>query len=101
MEPIIDDGAKQDQIALIVKYFRLHRGSHGFYAIKYFCCELLNFVNVIAQMYFIDFFLGYEFTTYGTDVVNFSELEPEDRGDPMHMVFPKVRIKPRHKILLT
>ena len=34
--------------------------------------------------------MGGEFTTYGTDVVNFINLEPEQREDPMAKVFPKV-----------
>lgn len=97
MEPIIDEDAKADQVNLIVRYFRLHRGSHGLYALKYFLCEILNFVNCIAQIYFIDFFLGGEFTQYGTDVVNFSEMEPEERVDPMHKVFPKLTKCTFHK----
>ena len=48
---------------------------------------------MIAQIFFIDFFLGYEFQTYGLDVLNYSEMEPEERGDPMHVVFPKVGIR--------
>lgn len=96
-EPIIDDNAKADQINLIVKYMRLHRGSHAFYAFKYFACEVLNFANTILQIYFIDFFLGYEFTQYGADVINYSEMEPEDRPDPMHKVFPKLTKCTFHK----
>jgi hypothetical protein len=90
MEPIIDEDAKADQISLIVKYFRLHRGTHAFYAMRYFGCEILNLINVIGQIYFIDMFLGYEFRTYGLDVVNMTEMEPEERVDPMSIVFPKV-----------
>lgn len=97
MEPIVDDQAKSDMIATIVKYFRLHRGTHGLYALRYFGCEVLNFINVILQIYFIDFFLGYEFRTYGLDVLNYSEMEPEERGDPMHIVFPKVTKCTFHK----
>merc|ERR1711997_1280517 len=52
--------------------------------------ELLNLVNVIGQIYFMDFFLGGEFTTYGSDVLAMSELPQEDRIDPMASVFPKV-----------
>lgn len=96
-EPIVDPDSKQDQIALIVKYFRLHRGTHGLYAIRYFLCEFLNFVNVIGMIYFTDFFLGYEFSRYGLDVVSYSEMEPEDRPDPMHQVFPKVTKCTFHK----
>ncbi len=97
MEPMIDSDTKSDRIQMIVKYFRLHRGTHGSYAIKYFICEILNFINVIGQIYFLDFFLGYEFRTYGLDVINFSEMEPEDRQDPMHTVFPKVTKCTFHK----
>lgn len=92
MEPMIDSDTKGERIQMIGKYFRLHRGTHGSYALKYFLCEFLNFVNVIGQIYFLDFFLGYEFRTYGLDVINYyySEMEPEDRQNPMHTVFPKV-----------
>jgi len=47
-------------------------------------------VNVLGQIYFMDVFLGGEFTTYGSDVVRMSELEPGQRTDPMARVFPKV-----------
>merc|ERR1711997_1423616 len=52
--------------------------------------EIVNFINVVGQIYFIDFFLGGEFLTYGTDVFHFTGLEHEDRPDPMAEVFPKV-----------
>ena len=52
---------------------------------------------MIGQIFFIDFFLGYEFQTYGMDVINFSETEPEGRADPMHTVFPKVTKCTFHK----
>lgn len=97
MEPIIDEDAKSDMINTIVKYFTLHRGTHALYALRYFACEVLNFVNVIAQIYFIDYFLDYEFRTYGLDVLSFSEMEAEDRVDPMHKVFPKVTKCEFHK----
>ena len=51
---------------------------------------MLNFVHVIGQIYIIDSFVGGEFTTYGLDVLNYTEMEHEDRPDPMHVVFPKM-----------
>jgi hypothetical protein len=57
----------------------------------------LNFINVLGQIFFIDYFLGGEFTTYGIDVVNFINLEPEQREDPMARVFPKVTKCTMHK----
>jgi len=96
-EPMLDAGAKEEQIGQIVKYFRLHRGTHGTYALRFFICEVLNFVNVLVQMYFIDFFLGGEFMTYGSDVLNYTGMESEDRPDPMKTVFPKVTKCTFHK----
>ena len=41
---------------------------HDTWALKFFICECLNFVNVILQIFITDDFLGGEFTTYGTEV---------------------------------
>ena len=35
-------------------------------------------------------FLGYEFSTYGLNVINYTEMEAEERPDPLAVVFPKV-----------
>ena len=45
----------------------------------------------------MDFFLGGEFTSYGMDVVAMTELEPDQREDPMSRVFPKVTKCTFHK----
>jgi len=45
----------------------------------------------------MDFFLGGEFTTYGTDVLSMTELQQEERDDPMSRVFPKVTKCTFHK----
>jgi len=41
------------------------------------------------QMYFINRFLGGVFLNYGTEVLKWSDAEPEDRTDPMIDVFPR------------
>ena len=41
-------------------------------------------------MWFTDKFLGGEFRKYGSKVLNFVDMEPEDRVDPMSRVFPKM-----------
>jgi hypothetical protein len=88
---------KEGQINEIVKYFRMHRGTHAMYALRFFGLEIFNFINCICQIYFIDFFLGGEFSTYGMDVLNYTGLEHEDRPDPMASVFPKVTKCTFHK----
>merc|ERR1711936_31859 len=65
--------------------------------LKFFFCEVLNFINVLGQIYFMDFFLGGEFTSYGLDVVRMTELEPEQREDPISRVFPKMTKCTFHK----
>ena len=68
-----------------------------FFSSRYVFCDLLNFVNVIGQMYFVNFFLGGVFMTYGTDVINFMSMEDKDRSDPMMEVFPRVTKCTFHK----
>ena len=96
-DPLLDAGKKEGQINEIVKYFRMHRGTHAMYAMRFFGLEIFNFINCICQIYFIDFFLGGEFASYGMDVLNYTGLEHEDRPDPMAAVFPKVTKCTFHK----
>merc|ERR1711937_596714 len=62
-----------------------------------FLCEALALVNVVGQIYFTDRFLGNEFTTYGWDVLSVTAGNPEERADPMNVVFPKVTKCTFHK----
>ena len=88
--PVTPEAKRREQQNRIAEYFRASLHHHNLYAIRFFCCEVLNFVNVMAQIYFTDLFLGYEFTTYGSRVVQFASMDQENRTDPMAMVFPKM-----------
>jgi hypothetical protein len=88
---------RKDQCDILVKYVQETFHMHNFYAFKYFLCDILNFVNVIGQMYMINAFLGGVFLAYGTDVLYWNEAEPEDRTDPMIRVFPRVTKCQFHK----
>ncbi|KAI5692481.1 hypothetical protein M8J75_011867 [Diaphorina citri] len=70
---------------------------HNVYAAGYFFCEFLNFVNVVGNMILIDSFLGGTFFTYGTEVLKFTQLNQENRTDPMVEVFPRVTKCTFHK----
>jgi len=98
-EPIIviDKNMRSDRLRIITHYFKQNQGKHFLYAAKFFACEFLNLINVVGQMYFVDRFLGYEFSTYGMDAIKFSEMEARDRADPMAVVFPKVTKCTFHK----
>jgi len=95
--PIISEDCKADRKKLLIDYFATNLHTQNFYAIRFFLCEFLNFVNVIAQIFFMDYFLEGEFSTYGSDVLRFTEMEPEEREDPMARVFPKVTKCTFHK----
>jgi len=95
--PIVDADQKEDRKKVLVDYFTMDRHSHEFYTYTFFFCEFLNFVNVVGQMFFMDFFLGGEFSTYGSDVVQMTNLEQEERTDPLSRVFPKVTKCTFHK----
>jgi len=94
---VVNKERRSERIATIVKYIQIHRGQHSFYFIKFLTCEVLNFVNVISQMFLMDKFLGYEFSTYGLKVIQFSEMDLEERVDPLAEVFPKVAKCSFHK----
>jgi len=64
--------------------------AHRIYFLRFVLCEILNLVNVVGQIFFVDLFLGGMFTSYGLKVVEQSNLDPEERGDPMEYIFPKV-----------
>lgn len=95
--PIVSEDCKKDRKGILVEYFRDNINRHNFYAFRFFICEALNFINVVAQIFFMDYFLDGEFSTYGSDVVRFTEMEQEQRIDPMSRVFPKVTKCTFHK----
>jgi len=94
---VVDKSARSERISTIVKYFRDNRGGHTFYFLRFITCEVLNFVNVIGQMFLMDKFLGYEFSTYGLSVLGYTNMDAKERPDPMAVVFPKVSKCSFHK----
>jgi len=51
---------------------------------------MLNLANVVLQMIMMDKFLGGQFTTYGWQVIQFTEWDFNVRYDPMIKVFPRL-----------
>ena len=56
--PIMDKEEKKAQIDGLVNYFDNNFGHHKRYAMRFFICELLNLINIIGQIFFMDLFLG-------------------------------------------
>lgn len=70
---------------------------HRMYAIRYWCCELLCLVNIVAQMYAMNRFFDGEFYDYGLRVLQVSDQLQEKRVDPMIYIFPRVTKCSFHK----
>jgi hypothetical protein len=64
--------------------------THSIYFTRFVFCEFLNLINVVCQIFFVDLFLDGMFTSYGFKVIEMSNLDPEERTDPMNLIFPKV-----------
>ena len=64
-----DREKKVGQLAGYMKQRREQTHEHWTWAIKFFLCEVLNFVNVVAQIFITDAFLGGEFRKYGIEVI--------------------------------
>ncbi|GAB6024648.1 hypothetical protein CHUAL_009788 [Chamberlinius hualienensis] len=87
---LVQDDVKEQRIKALTAYFSVSLHRHSFYAYRFFFCEILNFVNVIGQMFLTNRFLGGTFLDYGTDVIEFSQMDQMNRTDPMVMAFPRV-----------
>jgi len=56
--PIVDEDNKCDMKRLIIDYLCSNMHNNHFYAYRFFFCEVLNFINVVGQIFFMDMFLG-------------------------------------------
>lgn len=65
---------------------RLHLNRPWAYGLTF--CEIMNFTNVIMQIYLTDWFLGGAFLGLGQSI---SEPVSKDKMDPLDIVFPKVQ----------
>lgn len=84
--PILPKEKRDCDKKIVLDYLMSNLYNHNKYAFTFFICEVFNFINVIGQIYFIDLFLDGEFRNYGSQVVAMSNLDPEDRVDPMSLV---------------
>uniref|UniRef100_W8AKP4 Innexin n=1 Tax=Ceratitis capitata TaxID=7213 RepID=W8AKP4_CERCA len=79
--------AKRDAL---LDYLTKHVKRHKLYAIRYWACEALCFINIVIQMYLMNRFFDGEFMSYGTRVMQLSDVPQEQRIDPMVYIFPRV-----------
>ncbi|PNF15700.1 Innexin shaking-B [Cryptotermes secundus] len=80
---------KAQKKEMLVDYLHENMNNHTWWACRYLFCEVLAFINIIGQIFFMDHFLGGEFWSYGSRVLSFMASDDEGREDPMTYVFPK------------
>ena len=80
----------KDRCATISEYLVQTMETQGRFAFVHVLCELLNFINAVGNIYFIDKFTSGTFLDYGTRVINFSNMDQEERCDPMIEIFPRM-----------
>lgn len=79
---------RDTRLGVLAKYFIRTLNQHNAWFITFLVFEIVNLINIIGQISFADTFLGGEFSSYGSEVLEFSKLNPENRTDPMSRVFP-------------
>ena len=93
----LNRGKREEGIESLAKYLVQTLTEHDRWSLNIFGAHCLYLVNVVGQIFFTDFFLGYEFSTYGVSAASFVEMEEEGRTDPMSRVFPRVTKCTFHK----
>lgn len=88
--PVLSKDRIENNVGPLVEYFCTTLHSHNMYFYKYFTCELLNLVNVVGQIGFMNAFLGEDFATYGIDVMMFNQSLKKSIGNPMELLFPTI-----------
>ncbi|XP_054712216.1 innexin inx2-like [Uloborus diversus] len=88
--PVLDMEAKSSKINTLVDYMVRNLNNNDNYSTLYMMSEAFNVINVIGQMYLMDTFLGGEFSSYGAQVIKFTEWDFSLRYDPMIRVFPRL-----------
>ena len=89
----VSEDVVKDRVNHMAQYLAAHlRGGKDLrnYFWRFIACEILNVVVVLFQLWFTDNFLGGMFLGFAGTLAEAANLDPEDRFDPMALVFPKV-----------
>ncbi|XP_049887969.1 innexin inx1-like isoform X2 [Pectinophora gossypiella] len=81
---------REKKIDAIIGYFVRYRRKHKTYALIQWGCEALCLVNVLAQMWLMDIFLGGEFISFGSKIFEQTHQPQHERFDPLIYIFPRM-----------
>lgn len=69
---LLSDQERAKKRTIVVEYIYEHLGCHRSYAYKYFLCEFICLINLLAQLWCVNRFFDGQFLRYGLDVMQFS-----------------------------
>lgn len=69
---VLTDQERVKKRDVVVEYIHDHLGCHKRYAFKYFLCEFICLINLLAQLWATNKFFDGQFLRYGIDVVQYS-----------------------------
>lgn len=88
--PCLSKECITEKVEHLMDYFFMQLHGQNSYAYKYFSCELLNFINVVGQICFMNAFIGNDFVLYGIYVIFFDQTAHPNTTNPMKQVFPTI-----------
>ncbi|RZB40906.1 Innexin domain containing protein [Asbolus verrucosus] len=82
--PLVTAAWNQTTKTQLVQYLICGKYQNNLYALRYSVCEFLNLINVVLQIFLMDWFLGGQFSFYGLAMLTSGEI------NPMTQAFPKL-----------
>ncbi|GFQ80258.1 innexin shaking-B [Trichonephila clavata] len=89
-----------EEFEALSRYLVKTLGAHDYYAAKYYLCELLSLLNIMAQFFLLDLFFSGQYIDFGVRTIKFYSSEYYHRqnkngtfyikGNPMIILFPRV-----------
>lgn len=86
--PVLRKDCIKEKTEPLIDYFCSTLRSHNSYAYTFLFCEVLNFINAVGQICFMNVFIGEDFVYYGSDIIKFNRGETVGMTDPMQRLFP-------------
>ncbi|KAF0289296.1 Innexin inx2 [Amphibalanus amphitrite] len=88
--PVLDAEDRARRLSNTVQYLQASLGSYNGYFYRYCACELLNCINVVANIFITDRFLNGDFLSYGPRALAYFSGRYGNRASPMTETFPKL-----------
>ena len=82
---------REDAYGDIGQFFQDWYNNQNLWAVKLILCDILNVTVIILNIFFVEWYLSYNFFLYGPQSIEYMCTPPEDRGlDPFNILFPKM-----------